>query len=198
MVNHQDLAMGVLYLLQDCVLGEITVNDNSFRAEVRGKAQHLAQKICSLYSPGCRAKLGDTECTIDLTDSAGTYTHDGTVTSATDRRQFIDTSTIDSGGSAVFEYGKLTWTGPSSSDNVGLEMEVKSFDPATGEFELFEAMPYTISTSDEFTVTWGCDKQRTTCRDRFDNIVNFRGEPFLPGTIVIDPWRPTGIPNPFN
>ena len=27
----------------------------------------------------------------------------------------------------------------------------------------------------------GCDKSLATCRDRFDNLVNFRGEPYVPG-----------------
>ena len=34
---------------------------------------------------------------------------------------------------------------------------------------------------DTFTVTAGCDKRFATCRDRFDNAVNFRGFPHIPG-----------------
>ncbi|MNL82394.1 hypothetical protein D3C87_2097670 [compost metagenome] len=32
------------------------------------------------------------------------------------------------------------------------------------------------------TVTVGCDKGFSTCRDRFANAVNFRGFPHMPGS----------------
>jgi len=35
--------------------------------------------------------------------------------------------------------------------------------------------------SHAFTVTFGCDKRFSTCRDRFANGVNFRGFPHIPG-----------------
>ena len=30
--------------------------------------------------------------------------------------------------------------------------------------------------------TAGCDKRRETCRDKFANILNFQGFPFMPGS----------------
>ena len=38
-----------------------------------------------------------------------------------------------------------------------------------------------IAVSDGFTVTAGCDKQLETCKTKFDNVVNFRGFPHMPG-----------------
>ena len=38
-----------------------------------------------------------------------------------------------------------------------------------------------IEVGDAFTVSAGCDKRFSTCRDRFDNAVNFRGFPQMPG-----------------
>ena len=31
----------------------------------------------------------------------------------------------------------------------------------------------------------GCDRTMATCATRFDNAVNFRGEPFLPGNDLV-------------
>jgi len=31
----------------------------------------------------------------------------------------------------------------------------------------------------------GCDKRFETCRDRFSNAINFRGEPHLPGNDLL-------------
>jgi uncharacterized phage protein (TIGR02218 family) len=38
-----------------------------------------------------------------------------------------------------------------------------------------------IAAGDTFTVTAGCDKRFSTCRERFDNALNFRGFPHMPG-----------------
>jgi uncharacterized phage protein (TIGR02218 family) len=42
-------------------------------------------------------------------------------------------------------------------------------------------MPQPILPGDTFIVTAGCDKRFATCHDRFNNIVNFRGFPHVPG-----------------
>ena len=41
--------------------------------------------------------------------------------------------------------------------------------------------------------TAGCDKLFTTCRDRFQNAVNFRGFPHMPGNAFV-----TAIASPGN
>jgi uncharacterized phage protein (TIGR02218 family) len=42
-------------------------------------------------------------------------------------------------------------------------------------------MPYSIASGDTYNLIKGCDKTLITCAERFDNIVNFRGEPSVPG-----------------
>jgi uncharacterized phage protein (TIGR02218 family) len=39
-----------------------------------------------------------------------------------------------------------------------------------------------VQAGDEYIATAGCDKSLATCRDRFNNVINFRGMPYLPGT----------------
>jgi len=175
-INYADTSQGVMYYLKDWKLGEVKIEDHAVRVEARGKAQLLAQQLTDLYTPGCRARLGDSDCGIDVEDSAGTYWRTGTVTSASDYRTFIDTGRTET--SDVFRFGKLTWT---SGNNNGYEMEIKSFDAGTDEFVLFDTMPNAIEVGDTYSVTYGCDKQLATCRDTFDNVDNFRGEPYLPG-----------------
>ena len=188
LVNYEDTTMGEVYIAQDWHLGRVEIRDNAFQAEARSKAQKLQQTFVELYQPGCRATLGDTRCGIDLDDSAGTYRHDGVVTSvASARKKFTDTSAIDSGAADVFRAGKIVWSTPASADsydgnNASYEMEVKKFDPTTGEFTLFLPMPNDIEVDDEFTAYWGCDKDMTTCRDTYNNLDNFRGEPYVVGT----------------
>ena len=46
---------------------------------------------------------------------------------------------------------------------------------------LWQAAPETIAPGNTFTVTAGCNKRFSTCRDRFANAANFRGFPHIPG-----------------
>jgi len=182
-VNWASLPQGKLYLCQGWKVGNIEVRDQAFTAELRGKGQALDQSIVEIYSQSCRATLGDSRCGVDLEDSA--YVHTGTVDSVTDNQTFVVTGlSVPSDDTDCFRYGKLTWLTPDSDEyegsNAGLEREVRSYDSDTGELVLFEAMPYTVSVGDEFEVTYGCDKSSATCASRFANILNFRGEPFVP------------------
>ncbi len=80
--------------------------------------------------------------------------------------------------SGFFEQGKILWT---TGLNTGLMKEVKSF-ASGGVVLLQEAMPYTISVGDKFTIWAGCSKRYTEdCKTKFSNGINFRGFPKLPG-----------------
>ncbi len=80
------------------------------------------------------------------------------------------------GSTGYFDYGLITFT---SGLNSGLSMEVKSYVP--GQITLQLPFPYAVVPGDAYTMHAGCDKSLATCRDRFNNIVNMRAEPYLPG-----------------
>lgn len=80
------------------------------------------------------------------------------------------------GNSGYFDYGLITFT---SGLNIGLSMEVKNYAPGVIVLQL--PMPYAVAPGDAYTMIAGCDRTLPTCRDRFANVVNFRGEPYLPG-----------------
>lgn len=58
---------------------------------------------------------------------------------------------------------------------------------------LHEPFPYPISPGDTFLMTAGCDRSVAMCSLRFGNIINFRGEPQIPGvdTLMMQ-GRPPG------
>jgi uncharacterized phage protein (TIGR02218 family) len=37
-----------------------------------------------------------------------------------------------------------------------------------------------IQAGDKYSITAGCDKQFNTCVEKFNNAINFRGEPHIP------------------
>jgi uncharacterized phage protein (TIGR02218 family) len=67
-----------------------------------------------------------------------------------------------------------------SGANTGLHMEIRDF--SAGRFGLFLPMPYPISVGDSYTAVAGCDKSFQNCVTKFNNALNFRGEPHVPGT----------------
>ena len=55
-------------------------------------------------------------------------------------------------------------------------------------------MPEPIAAGDTFDVTAGCDKQFSTCHDKFANVVNFRGFPHIPGNDFVISYPLQGEP----
>jgi uncharacterized phage protein (TIGR02218 family) len=174
-VNYKDMTQGALILRRGW-LGEVSLQKNQFVAEVRGLTQRLAQTIGEYFSPSCRATLGDTRCTVDLV----AHTVTGSVTTATSSQEFVDSSRTEA--TDIFSFGVLTFT---SGANNGLSIEVKEYSllpvSAGGKIVLALPMPFSITTGNTYSLSKGCDKTTVTCHNRFSNIVNFRGEPSVPG-----------------
>ena len=92
-----------------------------------------------------------------------------------DRTIFRDSSRTEADD--WFRFGIVLWTG---GNNDAISMEVREF--SGGWVTLWEPMPFDIAIGDTFTIQTGCAKRITEdCRDKFNNVLNFDGEPFLPG-----------------
>jgi hypothetical protein len=98
----------------------------------------------------------------------------GLVTSVANNQQFTSSSVTKSTG--YYDGGLLYWE---TGANAGRTMEVKQQVGSTVFTFLRAYRPPQIG--DRFALYPGCDKTITTCRDKFQNAVNFRGEPFVPG-----------------
>ena len=170
MVNYADPSAGTLPLKSGW-LGEVTLQGGQFVAEMRGLTSRLQQTIGEVYTSSCRATLGDAKCGVNLV----TYTFTGAVTGLEAAYAFTDSSKTQSND--YFAGGVVHFT---SGANAGLSMEVRDF--SARRFGLFLPMPNAIGLGDAFTVSAGCDKQFDTCIGRFNNAINFRGEPHVPGT----------------
>jgi uncharacterized phage protein (TIGR02218 family) len=170
LVNYQQPEEGAL-LLRTGWMGEITLRDGQFVAELRGLTQALQQTIGDIYSAGCRARFGDARCGKNKT----TFTVSGTVDAVHGLHGFSDAARTEASGH--FALGSVIFT---SGVNEGLEMEVKAFAGGRFEFSLPIYSPPAIG--DSYDAVAGCDKAFETCVVRFNNALNFRGEPHVPGT----------------
>jgi uncharacterized phage protein (TIGR02218 family) len=92
----------------------------------------------------------------------------------------IAVSGLDGYADGLFSAGRLRWN---TGANAGIGIEIKQHRVAAGgpRLTLWQAMAELIAVGDAFAITAGCDKQFSTCRDRFGNALNFRGFPQIPG-----------------
>jgi len=151
-------------------LGEIAIGQGRFKAELRGMTQAVQQVVGEAFSPLCRADLGDSRCGVNL----ASYTLTGTLTAVTDRTVVSDSARAEADG--YFDNGVLTFT---SGPNAGNAREIKVF--AAGQFTLHQPAPYIAEVGDGYSVVPGCQKTIEVCKAKFDNVINFRGEPQVPG-----------------
>lgn len=174
LVDWNEPALRVL--LAKGTLGEVRREGQAFTAEVRGLSDRLSQESGRLYTAMCSADLGDGRCKIDLANPA--FRGAGAVISP-DAMSVFTASGLDGFEDGWFTAGRLTFT---SGANSGQSVEVKTHRKAGAvHLELWQAMPEPIAAGALFIVTAGCDKRFQTCQSRFNNAVNFRGFPHIPG-----------------
>lgn len=194
-ITHDDLRAG---LYQDCQLDVLLVDwsapelgayylrtfwiekvafaGSMWKADIVGLSGWMRRNEGDLYVPACQHDLGDARCKINL----ATITESSrSVSAVVDQRKEF-TSNVSSQPDGYFAYGVVTWT---SGANAGLQSEVYSSLMTGGTIILRLPTPYDIAASDGFTIYPGCQKRRVLdCRDKFSNLVNFGGFPFVPGS----------------
>ncbi|HWV55567.1 DUF2163 domain-containing protein [Pseudorhodoplanes sp.] len=171
-------------------VGEVRREGRAFAAELRGLADALNVETGRLYTAGCAADLGDARCGVDLDDPA--WRGEGTVAALNGTSVFIANG-LPAFDDGLFTGGRVLFT---SGANAGDAMEVKRhrMQDDTVTIALWQAMAQPIAPGDTFVVTAGCDKRFATCRDRFDNVLNFRGFPHIPGNDFLMRYATDGEP----
>jgi uncharacterized phage protein (TIGR02218 family) len=172
------------------VLGEVRREGAAFAAELRGLAYRFAEDCGRLYTKTCNADLGDGRCTVNLTTPE--MRGEGSIAELTARSVFRADGLGDYADD-WFTAGRLVWTGGA---NTGQAVEVKSHRAEAGivTLELWQAMPEALAPGDTFTVIAGCDKHFDTCAAKFNNAVNFRGFPHIPGNDFVIRYPVSGEP----
>jgi hypothetical protein len=263
LVNYNDLTMGAA-VLDSGYVGQLTIQNGMYKAELRGLAQLMQQDQGDIYSATCRAVFGDSKCTINLVPLTFTGSiqsvvnpvtwDDATLTQTGPNAAFVDTNGhripttppytikvvpptggafvsnsevrdaaggtwLQVGGSPandqynVASDGTYTFDGTDNPGqivfidytyqigyfaygtvkfltglNAGFSMDVKAFAP--GVVTLTMTLPYPLTVGDTYSIVAGCDRLFGTCKARYNNVPNFRGEPYVPGQDVI--LRPQG------
>lgn len=120
----------------------------------------------NLYAPACQHVLFDAGCGLDR----DAFTATGVVSPASNN------SVVNwADASSAYTQGRLTFL---SGVNAGVSATIKQGNP--GNLVLAYPLEVPPNAGDEIAVTQGCDHSMGTCRDKFDNLQNFRGFPFIP------------------
>lgn len=165
-------APGETISLGEGTIGAIETRDGAITVELRGATAAFDAPVTEATSPDCRAELGDARCRVAM---AG-------------RRRFVRVTaieeavvTVDAAEPAANAYGggRLRWFGGANS---GLEDTILRSD---GRTLVLAAAPRFGGAGALAELIEGCDKRIETCAGRFGNAVQFRGEPYLPGTDLL-------------
>ena len=93
-------------------------------------------------------------------------------------RAVLRASGLSSESDEHFRFGKIIWL---TGNNAGIVSEVLRYTDANREFELQDQTPFDIQTGDTFDAIVGCSGLKDDCQTKFDNVVNFGGDPYMPG-----------------
>lgn len=174
-LNYRDLSMGHMSLMAGW-LGQLSAGRTVFNAELRSLGQALQQTNGDVYGPMCRAVLGDSRCKVDVEALRVA----STLTAIATRRTFTDSARMEVSdwfGAGLFRVLEGAYA--------GMEMEVHAFE--AGVYTLSLPLPFDPTVGMAYSVIPGCRKRHergglfpagvSDCRDKFDNVVNFQGEP---------------------
>lgn len=178
-INYRSPKMGE-YVMYGGFIGDVKILGNRFRAEGRPLTAKGTIQIGKLSTLKCIVRnLGDHECKVDLNAPAGgdggNITVTGTVSTGASNTQFTDTSRSEV--SNYFTHGIVTFTSGSLN---GRSVEVRKF-MSGGLFELLDATPLVIDAGVTYSAIRGCDRTPETCKNVFNNIINIRAQPKIPG-----------------
>ena len=180
--NWSNPADGIDILLAGTV-GEFQLRQNTISAELRDLRQYLQQSVGDASSKTCRARLGDARCKKNL----AAFTLTSLVSAVTSNRVFCSATRTEAAG--WFDEGEIQFLGGA---NNGRHVKIKTF--ASGWFTLAMPVFAPISIGDAYQAIAGCRKRlEEDCRDKFNNVLNFVGEPHRKG--VNDLIKPAkGVP----
>jgi uncharacterized phage protein (TIGR02218 family) len=126
------------------------------------------------YQMTCRALLGDAKCTVDLDALKVAFTVD----SVTSPKVFVASELTQA--DEHWKIGVVKWL---TGDNAGSSSPVYTSDQSSTNITLGEPPTFAIAPGDTGEVFPGCDRQLSTCNGTFNNVLNFRGEPYVPQSI---------------
>ncbi|QXK92102.1 DUF2163 domain-containing protein [Neoehrlichia mikurensis] len=172
-INYENISQGILTLFTG-IIHKITLNNDKFIAELKGLSNILSHNITNVFSPQCRAQFCDNQCK----SKKEKFTVISVITNIIHNNMFEDINLlcIDN----YYKYGTVTFL---TGKNLNISLSVISNKDKY--IQLAKSPPYPMYINDKYSIIAGCDKNYTTCHNKFNNTKNFRGEPHIPDTNTV-------------
>jgi uncharacterized phage protein (TIGR02218 family) len=171
MPNYNDVAAGTVIMFAGRI-AEIEASSSLINVTVNSHLELLNQNLPrNLYQAACLNTLFDNACGLN---KASLAINGSVLAGSSDLIINANLSQI----SGYFDMGVIKFT---SGVNNGLSRTIKSYNKSTiSNINIISPLPKPLSIGDNFTIYAGCDKQQTTCKNKFNNINRFRGFPYIP------------------
>lgn len=142
-----------------------TKYDLHFTILLEPESTKYNQTVVDVFSQTCRANFGDTKCKIDKVLYSKAY--DMTITGV----RSVEIKEMK-------EEGGYYLGGDLQIFNSNFSSKILSSNGNT--LNIDRVIPDYLKNYPKVLLTTGCDKKFITCCNKFNNTVNFRGEPFIP------------------
>ena len=93
------------------------------------------------------------------------------------RYEFKIASMVGGFGDQVYRDGTVLWT---TGANIGRTFAIADYRESDRKLTLLTPSPFDIVNGDKAIIIVGCDGLIGTCRDKFNNVANFGGDPYAP------------------
>lgn len=176
LVNWRDVSQR--YLRFRGKVGELSREAGGFRAELNGLSEAMNQPQGRAYQSPCSAVLGDGKCRFDLEQTGYSVELDLISNDEETVFRFEDMALYPKGW---FVRGTFKVLSGAAEGLSGIIKNDTMGDGGARRIELWEALRAEMQPGDRVRLEAGCDKLPRTCRKKFNNFLNFRGFPDIPG-----------------
>jgi uncharacterized phage protein (TIGR02218 family) len=173
MVDFRNTGLGTIHYFSGFT-SESSVGDDGFvHIVIEGLMTRNRAIADESFSSSCRNELGDSRCMFNIEGAAANFT----ITSLVGNNAFITNSLINP--TDHWKEGFIKWTG-GDNDQQSIEVRGSTFSTPNTTIVLWSRPAYPLVVGVTGRVYLGCAKTVTDCLARFNNILNFRGEPYIP------------------
>jgi len=167
--------------------GEVSRAGGAFQVELRGQTEAYNAPQGRVYQRGCAAALGDAACGFDLSQAGF-------------RAQMVVTGLAQSGEISLaaanlanytaqpagfFQLGQFLVQSGAAAGLTGMVKHDAADLGGARRVTLWQSLGANLAVGDAVQLEAGCARTADTCRNKFDNLLNFQGFPHIPG----DDWQ---------
>ncbi len=154
----------------------VTINPvgKSASFDIRGLSAQ-AESVIQTFSPMCRTDLFSSLCQL----TAASFAKTGTVASIIDRFNITVSGISGSPADGWFNQGV------GRNTTTGMKFEIANWILSSTKLTTHLPICALFTVGDSVTIYPGCDKTKATCVSKFNNIINFQGEPHFRGAAAM-------------